>query len=89
MARPSPILVMLAGPNGSGKTTAAPILLKGTLRVMEFVNADLIARGLSGFDPDKAALAAGEAMLTRIRDLARQRVSFAFETTLASRSFAP
>ena len=55
---------------------------------MEFVNADLIAQGLAGFDPERAALPAGRVMLQRIRELAKQRVSFAFETTLASRSFA-
>lgn len=89
MIKKSPSVVLLAGPNGAGKTTVAPILLKGTLGVAEFVNADWIAKGLSAFDPDKAALAAGRAMIARIRELARQQVSFAFETTLASRSFAP
>lgn len=84
-----PSVIILAGPNGAGKTTAAPSLLRGTLGVVEFVNADLIAQGLAGFDPQRAALAAGRAMLARIDDLARQRASFAFETTLASRSFAP
>ncbi|MFI5382036.1 MAG: zeta toxin family protein [Tepidisphaerales bacterium] len=88
MAKNSPSVVILAGPNGAGKTTAAPLLLKGTLGVKEFVNADLIAQGLSGFAPERAAMAAGRAMLARIRELARQRASFAFETTLASRSFA-
>jgi predicted ABC-type ATPase len=81
--------VILAGPNGAGKSTAAPELLQGALAVNEFVNADVIARGLSAFDPESAAIAAGRVMLARIRELAEQRVSFAFETTLASRSFAP
>jgi predicted ABC-type ATPase len=53
------------------------------------VNADFIARGLSAFDPESAAIAAGRVMLMRLRELAAQRISFAFETTLASRSFAP
>jgi predicted ABC-type ATPase len=86
-ARPS--LVVLAGPNGAGKSTLAPWLLKGTLGVSEFVDADVIARGISGFDPERAAFAAGRVMLARVRALAEQRVSFGFETTLASRSFAP
>jgi len=64
-------------------------LLKGSLDVSEFVNTDLIAAGLSVFAPEGTALQAAEAMLSRIRTLARRRVSFAFETTLASRSFAP
>jgi predicted ABC-type ATPase len=79
---------VLAGPNGAGKSTAAPTLLRGALRVAEFVNADVIARGLSAFDPDSVALRAGRIMLRRLDELAMQRVSFAFETTLASRHFA-
>jgi predicted ABC-type ATPase len=50
---------MLAGPNGAGKSTVAPALLQGALAVNEFVNADVIASGLSAFDPDRAAIAAG------------------------------
>jgi predicted ABC-type ATPase len=84
-----PAVVAVAGPNGAGKSTVAPLLLRETLYVTEFVNADTIARGLSGFDPQGAALAAGRIMVHRLRDLARRRVSFAFETTLASRSFVP
>jgi predicted ABC-type ATPase len=82
-------VVVLAGPNGAGKSTAAPRLLRGGLGVDEFVNADVIARGLSAFAPEKVAMAAGRIMLARLRELARQGASFAFETTLASRSFAP
>ena len=55
----------------------------------EFVNADSIAAGRSGFRPESAAMAAGRVMLGRIRALAEARADFAFETTLASRSFAP
>ena len=87
MARPS--VVILAGPNGAGKSTVAPALLAGALGVTEFVNADDIARGLSAFNPAGVSISAGRVMLARVRDLARQRASFAFETTLASRSFAP
>ena len=85
----SPRIVVVAGPNGAGKTTIAPYVLRGALGVTEFVNADLIARGLSGFDPDKAAMTAGRVMLARIHYLAGQRSNFAFETTLSSRTFAP
>ena len=49
-----PHLIVIAGPNGAGKSTTAPSLLKGTLEVTEFVNADLIAQGLSGFQPEGA-----------------------------------
>ena len=89
MSQPRPTVVILAGPNGAGKSTVAPALLQGVLAVNEFVNADVIARGISAFDPDSAAITAGRVMLTRLHELAAQRVSFAFETTLASRSFAP
>ena len=89
MSEPRPSVVILAGPNGAGKSTVAPALLRGALAVNEFVNADVIASGLSAFDPDRAAIAAARVMLARIRELASQRVNFAFETTLASRSFAP
>lgn len=83
-----PVVVILAGPNGAGKSTAARALLQETLGIIEFVNADDIARGLSAFNPEGAAIAAGRIMLARLRELAEQRVSFGFETTLASRSFA-
>jgi predicted ABC-type ATPase len=84
-----PHLILLAGPNGAGKSTAAPALLAGTLGVTEFVNADVIAQGLSAFQPESRALEAGRIMLQRLRSLADQRLDFSFETTLASRSFAP
>lgn len=64
-------------------------LLRGTLGVPHFVNADWIARGLSAFEPDSVALEAGRVMLGRLKHLAEARASFGFETTLASRSFAP
>jgi predicted ABC-type ATPase len=89
MAEATPNLVVLAGPNGAGKSTTAEQLLVGALQVMEFVNADTIARGLSAFKPETAAVEAGRIMLNRLRYLATQRADFAFETTLSSRSFAP
>jgi predicted ABC-type ATPase len=84
-----PSLVVIAGANGAGKSTLAPKLLQETLAVTEFANADVIARGLSAFAPEQVAMAAGRLMLARLRELAGQQVSFAFESTLASRSFAP
>lgn len=80
---------MIAGPNGAGKTTSAPRLLQDALAVQEFVNADVIAAGLSAFRPETVSFAAGRAMLGRMKALAAARRSFAFETTLASRTFAP
>jgi predicted ABC-type ATPase len=84
-----PHVVVLAGPNGAGKSTTAPVLLRGKLGVDEFVNADTIARGLSAFAPEGAAIDAGRVMLRRLEQLATHRRDFAFETTLASRTFAP
>ncbi|RJQ50182.1 MAG: Zeta toxin family protein [Nitrospiraceae bacterium] len=84
-----PHLIVIAGANGAGKSTTAPSLLKGTLDVTEFVNADLIAQGLSAFHPEMTAFHAGRVMLERLHYLAHKQVDFAFETTLASRSFAP
>lgn len=84
-----PKLVVIAGPNGSGKSTIAPALLKGPLQVLEFVNADTLAKGLSGLAPERAAFSAGKIMLKRLRELVDEKADFAFETTLASRTFAP
>lgn len=84
-----PHIIVIAGPNGAGKSTTAPALLRGTLQVKEFVNADVIAQGLSAFQPEAAAFHAGRVMLERLHYLAKERVNFAFETTLASRTFAP
>jgi len=84
-----PNIYVLAGHNGSGKSTTARTLLPQFLNCAEFVNADDIARGLSAFHPERVAFQAGRAMLTRLDELTCQGVDFAFETTLASRTFAP
>lgn len=84
-----PNLIVIAGPNGSGKSTTAPKLLRDTLRVDEFVNADVIARGLSAFSPENAAFPAGRIMLNRMRALAASGKDFALESTLSSRTLAP
>ena len=83
-----PLVVVLAGPNGAGKSTTAARLLRGALTVQEFVNADTIATGLSAYNPEGAALAAGRVMLERLRELATARTDFAFETTLSGRGHA-
>jgi predicted ABC-type ATPase len=83
-----PHLIIIAGSNGAGKSTAAPALLKDALHVDNFVNADVIAQGLCAYQPEKAAIQAGRIMLQRIHTLAEEKVNFAFETTLASRTFA-
>lgn len=83
-----PHVIVIAGPNGAGKSTTAPAILQGTLGVTEFVNADTIAAGLSAFNPEKAAFHAGRIMLERLKQLANEGENFAFETTLASKTFA-
>jgi predicted ABC-type ATPase len=83
-----PEIFVLSGANGAGKTTTAGVLLPERLGVDQFVNADLIARGLSPFAPDRTAFRAGRLMLERIHDLRGRRESFGFETTLATRSYA-
>jgi len=82
-----PNVVILAGPNGAGKTSSAPVLLRDAFQVTEFVNADVIARGLSGFSADAVAVEAGRVMLRRLDELATMRVDFAFETTLSGSTF--
>ena len=82
-----PNVVILAGPNGAGKTSAASVLLRDELRVSEFVNADVIARGLSGFYPAVVAIEAGRLMLRRLEELVAARADFAFETTLSGGAF--
>ena len=86
MAKPR--IVILAGPNGAGKTTASTHLLRDALGIGEFVNADIIAAGLSGFAPESVAFQAGRIVLNRIHTLIDQLVSFAFETTLSSKTLA-
>ena len=88
MVSDSPKVVVLAGPNGAGKSTSAAKLLLGALKVHEFVNADTIAQGLSAFAQDRVALQAGRIMLARLKELAKSRANFGYETTLASRSYA-
>lgn len=80
-------IFIIAGCNGAGKTTASFTVLPELLNVKEFVNADEIAKGLSPFQPEKVSIEAGRIMLKRIDELIAQNQDFAFETTLASRSF--
>ncbi len=84
----APSIIALAGPNGAGKSTAGPTLVRKTLGVVKYVDADLLARGISKSDPASVAISAGRVMLDHLRSLASKKVSFAFETTLASRSFS-
>lgn len=82
-----PNLYIIAGCNGAGKTTASFTVLPEMLNCKEFVNADEIARGLSPFMPEKAAINAGKIMLLRIQELINKQVDFSFETTLSANHF--
>src|SRR4051794_8083647 len=82
-----PTAYVIAGPNGAGKTTFAMVFLPGFVHCREFVNADMIAAGLSPFAPEPQAMRAGRLLLTRIKELAEARQDFGFETTLAGRSY--
>ncbi len=84
-----PNLYIIGGANGAGKTTTALKLLPHFLECYEYVNADSIAQALSPFKPESVAIQAGRLMLKRLHDLTASQVDFAFETTLASRSFVP
>ncbi len=78
-----PNIYIIAGPNGSGKTTFAEEFLPHYAECRTFVNADTIARGLAAFSPDGAALKAGRLLLEQIEVYAAKRIDFAFETTLS------
>ena len=81
-------ILILAGPNGAGKTVFATEFLPNEAKCHRFVNADLIATGLSPFAPDDVAVQAGRLMLERIHGFVSQGASFAFETTLSGRGYA-
>jgi len=83
-----PNLYIISGCNGAGKTTASYTMLPEMVKCKEFINADEIAKGLSPFQPDKAAIQAGRIMLLRMDELIRQKEDFAIETTLATKSYA-
>lgn len=81
-------IIIIAGPNGAGKTTFAREYLLKEADCPDFVNVDLIAAGLSPFDPERAAIRAGRLMLSEIERRIRKGESFAFETTLSGHLYA-
>ena len=80
-------LYIIAGCNGAGKTTASFTILPEVLGCKEFINADEIAKGLSPFQPESVAMQAGRIMLARMEELLQKGETFAFETTLATKSY--
>jgi predicted ABC-type ATPase len=81
-------VVIIAGPNGVGKTTFAREFLPNEAHCPTFINADLIAAGIAPFQPETVAVRAGRLMLEEIEERVRHRQSFAFETTLSGRTYA-
>jgi predicted ABC-type ATPase len=81
-------IVIIAGPNGAGKTTLAEEFLQNEPGFPDFINADLIARGVSPLAPEKAAIQAGKIMVGEIRQRINSGKSFAFETTLAGLNYS-
>jgi len=82
-----PTVYVIAGPNGAGKTTFANEFLPDFVYCREFLNADLIAAGLSPFAPETQNMRAGRLLLTRIKELTAANENFGFETTLAGRGY--
>jgi predicted ABC-type ATPase len=85
----SPKVYIIAGPNGAGKTTFANEFLPDFVNCREFLNADLIAAGLSPFAPEKQNFRAGRLLIARIRELMNERQDFGFETTLSGKGYIP
>jgi predicted ABC-type ATPase len=86
VVNPAPVLprcIVIAGPNGAGKTTFAREFLPYDAGILHFVNADLIASGLSPLRPELAVIAAARLFLRELHRLASLRVDFAFESTLS------
>jgi predicted ABC-type ATPase len=81
-------IIIIAGPNGAGKTTFAREYLLKEANCPDFINVDLIAAGLSPFDPGRAAIRAGRLMISEIERRVRKGESFAFETTLSGHGYA-
>ncbi|PIQ87391.1 MAG: Zeta toxin family protein [Candidatus Omnitrophica bacterium CG11_big_fil_rev_8_21_14_0_20_45_26] len=82
-----PKLYVIADPNGSGKTTFAEKFLPDYVECFEFINADLIAKGLSPFDPSRVAIKAGKLLLEQIQAYSKRRIDFAFETTFSGKNY--
>jgi len=87
MASVSPRAIIIGGPNGAGKTTFAREFLPAEGNCPTFINADLIAQGLSPFRPEAIAVEASRLMLERVRDMVARRRDFAVESTLAGRAY--
>ena len=86
-APPRPILHLIAGCNGAGKTTFAREFLPREARCLNFLNADLIAQGISPLATEAGAIRAARLLLTEVRELVRRKETFALESTLSGRTY--
>ncbi len=84
----SPCVFLIAGPNGAGKSTFAMEFLPSGIQCLNFMNADLIAAGLSPFAPERVALKAGRLLIAQIKDCIGRRETLAIETTLSGKMYA-
>ena len=84
----NPNLYIIAGPNGAGKTTFAKEFLPQYVKCPNFINADMIAHGLSPFSPQGVAIKAGRILLEQIQEYSNKKMDFAFETTLSGKTYA-
>ncbi len=87
MGKSSPELLIIAGPNGAGKTTFVNTYLPEYTNVREYVNADLIAKGISPFESEGAMIEVGKILLTRTHQMIKEKISFALETTLSGKTY--
>jgi len=87
MPAPTPTIYLIAGCNGAGKTTFAREFLPHEAKCLNFLNADLIAQGLSPFDVQAGAVRAARLLLTEFRALVARRETFALESTLSGRTY--
>lgn len=85
--RTAPRCILIAGPNGAGKTTFARKILTAAFGIRHFINADLIASGLSPLHPESAGTAAGRLLLMELDRLVSNRESFALESTLSGKTY--
>ena len=82
-----PSLYVIAGPNGAGKTTFIKHFAPREIALLDFLNADEVARGLSPLAPERAQFEAGRIVISRFDQFVNERRNFCLETTLSGRTY--